>query len=953
MKKVIGKRLSLLLAVAMLVALIVPFSVTTVSAADPTLITDSAGILAMSTTGSYKLANDITISGDWENSVFFKGTLDGDGHTITYAAGSTIHGGLFKQILEGATIKNLYIAEEGTVQWTTAAGISGNGTACFGGLVGSIQGSNYSDTSFVQNATNRVTIQNVNVCVNLYTNSGTTSSAQVAIGGIVGDVGLITRIENCTFSGSITDSTNRTGEDWSYRMSGYGGMIGVIVRNCGPVEMIQCVNNGNITGYGNEGGILGYSRVWGGPVGAQSVIIEKCVNYGDITCSHTAATATVGGIAGYLRVKSGATATLQYNTNFGTISKASGSAQSAGIVGVLYRDSANSVNLKGNLQENGTNPGSQVVATQSGSGSTVFANNYSITGGTGSSVYTLLGTADGATSYASALSTLNSAYSGIYCMYAGKISLAWERSGAGTVSGGTSINDQADLATISSTGSYTLANDITITGTWVNDVIFKGTLNGNGHTITFANGTTVIGGLFRQLQEGATVKNLKIVQAGNTAWMAGGSLSGIGGTCIGGLTASIQGSTYGTDSFIQNASNKVTIQNVQVTANIKSIGSTSSNLAIGGIVGDLGLISKFENCTFSGSIIDNTNRSGVDMERKLSGYGGIVGVAVRNCGPIEITKCINNATISGYGNQGGMLGYSRAWGGGSTGPIRVIIDQCINNGTIYCKEAGTSGSVGGMAGYFYATSSKPVTIQYCINSPTASIGKVAGSNARAGGFIGGVRRDSNTIFLTGNLQESDSITGNQLSETPDGSGDLVYTNNYCRGDGNSQYSPLTYTKNYADAWKVLNTAYPGVFVFRNNKVTLKWNDTLNTTSTITSVKGVQTSGISNNKRSIRFVAGITNDLSVTDVGMEITIFYGNSGTYKTISGTTKRVHSSINANGTRQTAESLGSAYLYTAVIRNAPTSVGTITVLVRTFHVKGGNTYYSEYTYSSLNLAS
>ena len=61
------KRISLILVFAMLLTLIVPFAIETVSA-DATAISSQADLAAMSSSGSYYLANDITISGTWDYS---------------------------------------------------------------------------------------------------------------------------------------------------------------------------------------------------------------------------------------------------------------------------------------------------------------------------------------------------------------------------------------------------------------------------------------------------------------------------------------------------------------------------------------------------------------------------------------------------------------------------------------------------------------------------------------------------------------------------------------------------------------------------------------------------------------------------------------------------------------------------------------------------------------------
>ncbi|MBO4309152.1 MAG: hypothetical protein J5885_04910, partial [Clostridia bacterium] len=127
------RSLSLLLAFTMLITLLVPFAVTAVSADPPTLITNQAGLAAMTENGKYRLENDITISGTWDYSATFTGTLDGGGHTITIANGATITGGLFRQLSSKATVKNLNIVQAGSANYTPVTP-SGSGAYCVGVL---------------------------------------------------------------------------------------------------------------------------------------------------------------------------------------------------------------------------------------------------------------------------------------------------------------------------------------------------------------------------------------------------------------------------------------------------------------------------------------------------------------------------------------------------------------------------------------------------------------------------------------------------------------------------------------------------------------------------------------------------------------------------------------------------------------------------------------------------
>ena len=72
-------------------------------------------LAAMEPDGTYYLSADVTVTGEWQYAEF-KGTLDGNGHTISLD-GATLSGGLFA-ILNGATVKNLSVQALSDVAFT-------------------------------------------------------------------------------------------------------------------------------------------------------------------------------------------------------------------------------------------------------------------------------------------------------------------------------------------------------------------------------------------------------------------------------------------------------------------------------------------------------------------------------------------------------------------------------------------------------------------------------------------------------------------------------------------------------------------------------------------------------------------------------------------------------------------------------------------------------------------
>ena len=322
---------------------------------------------------------------------------------------------------------------------------------------------------------------------------------------------------------------------------------------------------------------------------------------------------------------------------------------------------------------------------------------------------------------------------------------------------------------------------------------------------------------------------------------------------------------------------------------------------------------------------------------------------------VVITECINNGNITGYGQEGGIVGaISPAWNSGETF-VSTTIQRCINNGTITCNLTTTAGGVGGISAYLYGRRKNNTTVNVLNNINNGTVAKAAG-DAFAAGIVACVNSKAvnNVITFAGNLQLSDSVSGSQIMDHADGDGNsvLVYTNNFGRGAGNSDYSPLTYTKNYVDAYIALNAAYADTYVFRNDKVALAWADDA-VFHTVTSVIGAQLSTVAGETRSIRMVAGTTDDLTVDTVGVDVKVYYGSEGASRGFTGDTDTVYTSVYAAGAPVTAASQGVDYLYTATLDNVPTSTGVVTLLIRTFHEKGGETYYGDYTAMTLDLAS
>ena len=214
-----------------------------------------------------KLANDITLSNSFSVIGYygggrFKGTLDGNGKTVTYNDVGISGGGSGRGLIgfaQNATIQNLNVTGSFTITGST-------GPSCqyLGGIVGQMVGG---------------TIKN---CTSSVSFSYTTDNEYLTsyMGGIVGssDTSDQIIIDDCVYTGTLTLNS-------SYNRGYAGGIIGQL----GKGEVRNCINRGTITGVEKAGGIAGDL--------SQGTSICNCGNTGIIKSLKDSSYA--GGICGY------------------------------------------------------------------------------------------------------------------------------------------------------------------------------------------------------------------------------------------------------------------------------------------------------------------------------------------------------------------------------------------------------------------------------------------------------------------------------------------------------------------------------------------------------------------------------------------------------------------------------------------------------------------------------
>ena len=162
----------------------------------------------------------------------FKGTFDGDGHTLTFNHTASAPYGAPFQNTDGATIRNLHVTGL----------IEGGNWNYMGGLVGSANG--------------KLTIENCRVSTQISTTfDSNTLSANVGIGGFVGL--LSSQYNQCHITGCVFDGLICNPNTWN-QTYGCGGFVGAMSQYA-YVDLTDCLF---IEGqYDNNGGK--HELLWG------------------------------------------------------------------------------------------------------------------------------------------------------------------------------------------------------------------------------------------------------------------------------------------------------------------------------------------------------------------------------------------------------------------------------------------------------------------------------------------------------------------------------------------------------------------------------------------------------------------------------------------------------------------------------------------------------------------
>lgn len=287
-------------------------------------------------------------------------------------------------------------------------------------------------------------------------------------------------------------------------------------------------------------------------------------------------------------------------------------------------------------------------------------------------------------------------------------------------------------------------------------------LSGVSNSATI-NGYTNVGGLVGNIEGGAA-----ITTSGNS-----GAVNGY--KHLGGFVGYAKSS--GSVLSIEGTSTAPLVNGGKVTSTIPS-GSSSANND-GGVAGFVGYLDGDSNLTIS-HCVNNGEIQGL----QFNGIAGILGYVKHGANLIYINNCKNTESVEGGINTGGIGGRLST---NSSAVNSMVISHCYNSGEILTQDystgsTGNSGTIGGICGYFNATSttaaSRTAVISYCYNVGNVKIVKSTSGQAFA-------QNDSNKGFIGG-------IVGNAKSnaDKPDTNGKVAIE--YCYVDLTSGHSILRY-----------------------------------------------------------------------------------------------------------------------------------------------------------------
>lgn len=682
------------------------------------------------------------------SSIQFKGTLDGEGHSISglytnkatgTAAATNGYVGLFACTNVACTVKDLSILDSCFKGFKFVGSITGAGGGTFEGI--------YS---------------NANLLV--------TGTGSERVGGVIGNASQITLVKESEFAGTATTYVQQAG--------GFIGTIdGVIatlqdVRFTGTVHAMRAATSG----FGNSAGLCGFVT-GGSDTKIARLVANNCLILGEITYDAKESGETYGVTGGIGEHIGRVAANCTYDVNgvyaidgccatekyVGSMAGGYYPSESANLAGRPAEEKLIGANAYANTElgfvineEDNYNAWiavtGKVPELKRFSSATAIDLTASLkadqkwyaraeadaegnAAGTSANPY-VINDADDLYGFATIVNGATDNFEGKYIVVAHDITM--------------NVNTPDNANKVESWASYTPQVEWNTIGTSYSDGSgkdwFSGTFDGQNHTIsglyTAETNNERWAGLFGVTAATCNIKNVKLensyfeanAQVGSIVSRGGGTLENIESSAVV-VASAFTGETTG-DVFIgtnaggifgQVYQSSVSLKDCHFSGTVKSAGSIA-----GGILGTVNGSMTIEDCSFSG--IASTG----------SGYGaGIVG-QVSSVTSGKIAGCTSNGTISAVGEYaGGIAAYINN--------SDVDVEECVFTGTVTSNNRRAGGIIG-----FVSTST--VDVATCMT--TGSVSTVQ----RCGGIIGeAVGADGGTataITMTDCLSAGTTTTTN-------------------------------------------------------------------------------------------------------------------------------------------------------------------------------------------------
>lgn len=626
------------------------------------------------------LTNDIDLFGkSWQgvgyaagSGAYFSGRFDGQGHSITNIAASAgnndFYGALFRELGDGAVVEN--VALYGTITVTRTK--TGN-SSYFGTVAAALRPGN-------------ITIQNVYSAVDLdgshLEDFSATNCGWNAVGGLVGTFlfgnETFLTIDSCVYAGTITANCTGNGSNRPYA---FGGLVGMLNGPSSSNHRLYIKDSAflgtvNVKSMNHFGAFVGQVYDNATSSGKNLVWIDNSYAAGTVSIQpHASPRAKyngylVGAFGYYLKNGNDSSLTESNCTNRIYF-------QNCYYVSAKYSHNSNTENTFDQLSGN-----QRITATQNRQ-STDRANfaslspSTTLSGNTGGPYFNVNDITAANLCSMTAVNTNFTEPENWHFFADGQTfplpTYIYETyfSGSAPVSTDILIGTAEELAALATTvnGGSTLSDktvkltaDITLGSTWTSIGVrdskpFCGTFDGQGHTITFGDHTvssSITGGLFGYLGDGAVVQNVKLAGTIRTS----GALN-----FFGIVSAAVTGT--------------VQIRNVLVSTNVNFGGNM---YYCGGFVGFM------ENNAAVNLTIDSCVVDGIlNFGNQAQAVGAFVGYT----GNTNTTKylTITNSLWAGNFNLndpsystriGGFVGYQKS--SSDSYPTIITIQNCIAAG---------------------------------------------------------------------------------------------------------------------------------------------------------------------------------------------------------------------------------------------------------------------------------